>query len=105
LPGRVHASCEISCDEAGEVAQRLSLDKDGKDWSLYVYTHFYRTDETSDAVLLRDAAVSTKAAAVAKFPALLDAIAQHQQAIVEYAKTSAANFDSFAKAIGLKGGA
>lgn len=103
LPGRVPTSCHLyDFDPAGEIEKRLSLGKSGKSWSLFVFDYDNRCEESSEHVLLRDAPLSVKIAAMRKFPELLRAIADSQRSLIEDANKSISEFEIFAAQIGLK---
>lgn len=104
LPGRVEASCIISQDDDGEGCTCLSLDKEGKEWSLSLRRYADAMERLVDRKFLRDASIHEKAWAIEFFPKLLTSIITAQQRMVNHATSSVSSFDAFAKSIGMKEG-
>lgn len=105
LPGKVPASCYENEDPEGDFVFELSLERDGKQWSLYHKVLFIPDESTADSGgLLRDASVEKKARAMRMFPELLKAIREAQHNYIEHSVKVASEFDDFAKSLGIKGG-
>jgi len=103
LPGKVSTGVTIESDESGEEVI-LSLEKRDSLWLLEVYDYNAQHDIRSSPRLLRDATLSEKVVAVAKFPSLLKRLAEQQRFIAARAAEATTEFDGFAKSIGLMGG-
>jgi hypothetical protein len=104
LPGRVETTCTISSDADGENSTILNLKREGKEWTLYRYEWNEQMEHASDYKPLRDASVLEKAFAVSQLPKVLTEMVTAQKSMVEQAQRSTREFDTFAKAIGLKVG-
>ena len=103
LPGKVSTEVTIESDESGEEVI-LSLAKRDSLWLLEVYDYNAQHDIRSSPRLLRDATLSEKVVAVAKFPSLLKQLAEQQRSIAARAAEATTEFDGFAKSIGLMRG-
>lgn len=105
LPGRVTAICDEPDDPEERTSFNVSFRKEGKEWALY---HFLYDDEfgreLSEPSLLRDASLDVKTRAIRMFPKLLSAVRDAQEAKIKQADELSAEFDEFAKEIGLKEG-
>lgn len=105
LPGKVQSSCVLWHDDGWPVATYLGFEKKGTSWALGLYAYDERTGEISNQMLLRDASLDAKIAAVERFPVLLEAIAKSQKELVQRIATSNSEYDKFAASLGIKRGA
>lgn len=105
VPGRVEAQVEVYSDPNLPTSNRLALRKDGKGWSLFLYTIDLTDFEVSNWRALRDASLEDKIEAVRFFPQLLTAMADAQKALVAMLNETVKEYDGFAKRVGIKEGA
>ncbi len=108
LPGRVEAKTELWSDETKPITRYVAFWRNGKDWVLVLITE---EDDghpvgpvVRDRVLLRDASLVEKMAAVAKFPDLLASIANAQSTLARRVLEAAKGFDVLAAQLGIKEG-